>query len=57
VAPGDPEALRGALRDVLALSPDERAAAGAAGRAWVTEHADLHRETARLAQLIADVAS
>jgi glycosyltransferase involved in cell wall biosynthesis len=57
VAPGDPEALRGALEEVLALSPDERAAAGAAGRAWVTEHADLHRETARLAQLIADVGS
>jgi hypothetical protein len=45
------------LEEVLALSPDERAAAGAAGRAWVTEHADLHRETARLAQLIADVGS
>jgi glycosyltransferase involved in cell wall biosynthesis len=57
VAPSDPEALRGALDEVLALSPEERAAAGAAGREWVTEHADVHRETARLAQLIADVAS
>jgi len=57
VPTGDPDALRAALDEVLALSPDERAAAGAAGRAWVTEHADVHRETARLAQLIADVAS
>ena len=28
-----------------------------AGRAWVLEHADVHHETARLAQLIVDVAS
>jgi len=32
---------------VNALSPEQRGAAGAAGRAWVTEHADVHRETAR----------
>jgi glycosyltransferase involved in cell wall biosynthesis len=57
VAPGDPDSLRAAIEDVLALSPDERAAAGAAGRAWVLEHADVHRETARLAELIARVAS
>jgi glycosyltransferase involved in cell wall biosynthesis len=57
VAPGDPEALRAALEEVLALSPDERACAGAAGRVWVLENADVHRETARLAQLISDVAS
>jgi glycosyltransferase involved in cell wall biosynthesis len=57
VAPGDPDALRKAIEEVLALSPDERAAAGAAGRAWVLEHADVHRETARLADLIAAVAS
>jgi colanic acid/amylovoran biosynthesis glycosyltransferase len=57
VAPGDPVALRTAIEEVLALSPDERAAAGAAGRAWVLEHADVHRETARLADLIAAVAS
>lgn len=54
VPPGDPGALRAALAGVLALPPDARAAAGAAGRAWVAEHADLHRETARLAALIAD---
>ena len=57
VPPGDPDKLRAALEEMLALSPDERAAAGAAGRAWVLEHADVHRETARLAQLMADVAS
>jgi glycosyltransferase involved in cell wall biosynthesis len=57
VTPGDADALRAALDEVLALSPGERAAAGAAGRAWVIEHADVRRETARLAQLIADVAS
>jgi glycosyltransferase involved in cell wall biosynthesis len=57
VAPGDPDALRKAIEEVLARSPDERAAAGAAGRAWVLEHADVHRETARLADLIAAVAS
>jgi colanic acid/amylovoran biosynthesis glycosyltransferase len=57
VPPGDPVALRAALEQVLALSAQERAAAGAAGRAWVLEHADVHRETARLAELIAAVAS
>jgi colanic acid/amylovoran biosynthesis glycosyltransferase len=57
VAPGDPDALRRAIEEVLALSADERATAGAAGRSWVLEHADVHRETARLADLIAAVAS
>jgi glycosyltransferase involved in cell wall biosynthesis len=53
VPPGDPDALRSALEEVLALPVEERAAAGAAARAWVLEHADVHRETARLAELIA----
>ena len=57
VPPGDPAALRAALDEVLALGLGERAAAGAAGRAWVLEHADVHRETARLADLIEGVAS
>jgi glycosyltransferase involved in cell wall biosynthesis len=57
VAPGDPAALRAAIEAVLAMPAAERAAAGAAGRAWVLEHADVHRETARLAGLIAAVAS
>jgi colanic acid/amylovoran biosynthesis glycosyltransferase len=53
VPPRDPEALAAALADVLALGPDERAAAGAAGRAWVLEHAAVDREAARLAELLA----
>jgi len=57
VPPGDPDALGTALEEVLALGAQERAAAGAAGRAWVLAHADVHRETARLAELIAAVAS
>lgn len=52
VAPGSPGALRAAIEELLALGPGERAAAGAAGRAWVLEHADVQRETARLAALI-----
>jgi glycosyltransferase involved in cell wall biosynthesis len=50
--PGDAPALAQALRAALALTPDERAAAGAAARAWVSEHADVAAETARMAQLI-----
>jgi len=57
VPPGDPGALRAAIEEVLALPLGERAAAGAAAREWVLEHADVHRETARLADLIAAVAS
>ncbi len=52
VAPRDPQALAAALSDVLALDPGERAAAGAAGRAWVLEHADVDREARRLAELL-----
>jgi glycosyltransferase involved in cell wall biosynthesis len=51
-APGDAQALAQALRAALALAPDERAAAGAAARAWVQEHADVGAETARMAALI-----
>ena len=48
-APGDVDALAGALRAALALSQDERRAAGDAARAWVREHADVDRETAAMA--------
>jgi glycosyltransferase involved in cell wall biosynthesis len=51
-APGDAAALAQALRTALALAPAERAAAGAAARAWVREHADVDAETARMAALI-----
>jgi colanic acid/amylovoran biosynthesis glycosyltransferase len=51
-APGDAAALADALRASLALTAQERAAAGAAARAWVGEHASVDAETARMAALI-----
>jgi colanic acid/amylovoran biosynthesis glycosyltransferase len=51
-APGDAPALAAALRAALALDASERAAAGAAARAWVLAHADVDAETARMASLI-----
>ncbi|HEU4978615.1 MAG TPA: glycosyltransferase [Solirubrobacteraceae bacterium] len=50
--PRDPRSLAAAIAELLALPPAERAAAGAAGRAHVVEHASLVRETAKLAALI-----
>ncbi len=55
VPPGDPRALALALAEVLALAPIERAAMGRAGRAFVSEHADLRRETAKLSGLLTDM--
>ncbi|MEY2517429.1 MAG: hypothetical protein QOJ89_4787, partial [bacterium] len=55
-APGDADALAGALRAALALGPDERRAAGEAARAWVREHADVDHETAAMAEVIGGVA-
>src|SRR5204863_487016 len=52
-APGDAEGLAAALRSALALGPAARRAAGDAARAWVREHADVDRETARMAEVIA----
>jgi glycosyltransferase involved in cell wall biosynthesis len=52
VPPRDPEALAAALSEALALGPAERSAAGAAGRAWVMEHANVDREAERLAALL-----
>jgi glycosyltransferase involved in cell wall biosynthesis len=57
VPPGDRGALAGAIAEVLGLAPEERAAMGARGRAWVAEHANLERETRKLAGLIASVSS
>lgn len=48
VAPGDPAALAAAIEAALALGAGERAAAGAAGRAWVLAHADVRTETAKV---------
>ena len=50
--PGDAAALAAALRTALAVPASERAAAGAAARAWVREHADVDAETAAMAALI-----
>jgi len=54
VAPHDPEALARAIEEVLALGPQERAAAGTAGREWVREHANVDREAAKLAELLTE---
>jgi glycosyltransferase involved in cell wall biosynthesis len=56
-APGDAAALADALRAALALGPGERAAAGAAARAWIGEHADVDAETATMAELIEERAA
>lgn len=50
--PGNAAALASALGQALALAPHERRAAGEAARAWVREHADVDRETARMAAVI-----
>lgn len=57
VPPHDAAALADALEELLALSPDERAAMGRAGRAFVLKHANLERETEKLVELIDGVAA
>lgn len=52
VPPADPRALAAAVGELLALPPAERARMGAAGRAHVLEHCEVHRETGRLLELI-----
>jgi colanic acid/amylovoran biosynthesis glycosyltransferase len=52
VTPGDAGGLAEALAEVLALSPDERAAMGRRGREWVLQHCDVEREAERLALLV-----
>ena len=52
VPPADPAALADALRELLDLSPEQRAALGHAGRRYVSEHANLATESARLSELI-----
>lgn len=51
-APGDAGALAAALREVLALAPEQRARAGRAGREWVRANADVDAETARMASVL-----
>ena len=52
VPPGDAAALAAAIEEILALEPGQRAAMGRAGRAFVIEHGNLQRETAKLAGLM-----
>jgi colanic acid/amylovoran biosynthesis glycosyltransferase len=57
VPPGDSAALAAALRELLRLDVATRAEMGRAGREFVVEFADVHRETARLAALLAEVSA
>jgi glycosyltransferase involved in cell wall biosynthesis len=50
----DPAALAEAIDALLRLAPAERAAMGAAGRAFVLEHCDVRTETAKLAAWIGE---
>lgn len=53
VESGDPGALAEAIVETLSQPVDERREAGRLGRRYLLEHFDPHRETARLAGLIA----
>jgi colanic acid/amylovoran biosynthesis glycosyltransferase len=53
VPPRDSRALAAAIRELLALPVEERAAMGRAGRTHVLEAASVRRETEKLAGLIA----
>jgi glycosyltransferase involved in cell wall biosynthesis len=57
VAPGDAAALAAALAEVLALAPRDRAALGAAGRAFVTGQIGADAQAARLLGLIQGVSA
>lgn len=56
VAPGDPEALEQALRELLDASPEQRRAMGEAGRARVMAEFNSVTEAGKLARLIAAAA-
>jgi len=57
VAPADPQALADAIRELLALAPDQRAAMGKAGRTFVLQHANQQHETQKLLRLVRQSAS
>ncbi len=52
VPPRDPHALANAIEEILELPPDERAAMGRAGRAFVREHANVDTEAEKLTRLL-----
>jgi len=54
VPPADPAALAAALEELLALDPEERAAAGRAGREFVVRTRDIAGSARRLVALIGD---
>lgn len=54
VPPGNPKALAEGIRELLDLPPDRRAEMGRSGRVFVSEFANVRRETDKLAALIAD---
>jgi glycosyltransferase involved in cell wall biosynthesis len=55
VPPGDPDALRAAIAELLNTPPEARIAMGRAGRAWAEEHADRRTQARRLLALIDSV--
>lgn len=55
VPPSAPDELGDALAELLARTPEERAAMGAAGRAFIVREANVMTESARLAQLLQDM--
>lgn len=57
VPPGDADSLARAIDELLALSPQERAAMGRAGREFVEAHCNVAVETAKLATWIAEATS
>ena len=52
VPPGDDAGLAAALAELLSLAPEERAAMGRTGRAFVKEHADSRAEAEKLSRLL-----
>jgi glycosyltransferase involved in cell wall biosynthesis len=52
-APGDAASLAAAIGDLLNLEPEDRAAMGRAGRAFVEREHDVNRQAQRLAELVA----
>ncbi|MBN8818650.1 MAG: glycosyltransferase family 4 protein [Sphingomonas sp.] len=56
-APGDEDAIARALRDVMRMTPAERAALGAEGRRRVEERHDLHKQARQLLTMFRETAA